>query len=482
MNTRVIVHTLGRILAVCGFLMLLPVLVALFYQEGWDNVLAFLGPALFLMLAGGLMGRRKLANLAIYTKESMLVVALSWIIMSFFGGLPFIFTGSMDSLFDAFFETVSGFTTTGASVLTDVESLDHSVLFWRTFTHFIGGMGILVFVLAALPRVDRRAGKIMSAEVPGPSFGKIVPRLSFTARILYALYFVFFLVLILALVLAGMPVFDAILHAFGTAGTGGFGIKATSVAYYDSSLINYILITGMLIFGVNFNLYFLFFIQRDRRAFKNEELRNYLLIVAGATALIIWNIKDQTAGLGQALEEALFTVASVISTTGFSINDFNQWPEFSKVILLLLMFVGGCAGSTAGGLKVSRLTILWKSFLANTKRIIHPNQAVASRMEGKQVDTAWLTTVKNYFVTYVLLFVLFVLLVSPSMGDLETILSAVATAYNNVGPGLGEVGPAASFAQLSDWNKLVLSFAMLFGRLEIYPMLLLFSKHTWQKI
>lgn len=481
MNKEVIWNILGKIWMINGSLLLIPIFVSLVYQESWLTILSFAIPGVLGLLSGYLLQRTRPSRDTIYTKESLIIVALTWISVSFFGALPFMISGSIPSFINAYFEAVSGFTTTGSSIVENVEALPHSILFWRSFMHLIGGMGILVFVLAVFPKTKGQDVKIMQAEVPGPTFGKLTSKLSYTARSLYGLYLLFFLIMVFLLRIAGMPWFDSIIHAFGTAGTGGFGMKSSSIAHYDSSLINYLLSFGMLFFSVNFNLYYYFIIQKERKALFSEELRNFLLIVVVATGLITINILPTYGNLFKASEEAFFSVTSLISTTGFSVFDYNHWPHFSKLILFIVMFIGGCAGSTAGGLKVSRVSIYIKTFIQRIRNYLSPHQVIVPAFENKAVDEGWVRDVINYLLVYLGIFILLVLAISWSLDDLPTTFSAVSATLNNVGPGFSTVGPASNFNGMTDWNKLILTFSMLIGRLELFPILILFHPKTWKK-
>ena len=388
-------------------------------------------------------------------------------------------SGQIPSYIDAFFETVSGFTTTGASILTHVESMSHSLLFWRSFTHWMGGMGVLVLMVAIMPNLSSRTIHVLRAEMPGPTMGKLVPRLRDTAKILYVLYFVLTAAEFVLLLAGGMPVFDSAIHALGTAGTGGFGIKGDSIASY-SPYLQWVIAAFMMLFGVNFNLYYLLILRQFRSILRSEELWTYVIVVLSATGLIAWNILPLYQNLSEATRQAFFQVNTITSTTGFSTADFNQWPELSKTLLVLLMFMGGCAGSTAGGLKVSRLVMLYKIVKRELRHLLHPRSVGAVRFEGKTVDNTTLISVANYFAIYAGLFVVFLLIVSFQPGfNLQSNFTAVASCFNNIGPGLDLVGPAANFAAYKPVLKLVLSFAMLFGRLEIYPMLISMSPSTW---
>ncbi|MFT4451413.1 TrkH family potassium uptake protein [Parvimonas sp. G1425] len=480
MNNKIIRYILSKILYIEAGFLLLPVIVSLIYKENYSNILSFLVTIFLLLLSGYLLGYKSDASGAFYEKEGFIIVSLSWILLSAFGALPFVFSGSIPNFIDAFFETSSGFTTTGASILTNVEELSHSMLFWRSFTHLIGGMGILVFALAILPRSNRNS-HIMKAEVPGPIFGKFVAKMSYTARLLYKIYFAMTGILIILLILVGHPVFDSFVHAFGAAGTGGFGIRANSIAYYNSPIVEMILATAMIIFGINFNLFYVILIGKARDGFKSEELRWYLLIVFGSVVLIFFNIRHNYTSYLTAVKDIFFTVSSIISTTGYATVDFGKWPTFSHAILLFLMFTGACAGSTAGGLKISRFIILVKSSILQFRKAINPKRVLSVKVDNKLVGNEVLEEVKGYFVIYIFLIIIFTVLISFTVPDFLTAFSAVMATFNNIGPGLSVVGPTGSYASLTYFNKIVLSLAMLAGRLEIFPILILFSSTTWKK-
>lgn len=480
MNNKIIRYVLSKILYIEAGFLLLPIIVSFIYKENYSNVLSFLVTIFLLLLSGYLLGYKSDASGAFYEKEGFIIVSLSWILLSAFGALPFVFSGSIPNFIDAFFETSSGFTTTGASILTNVEEVSHSILFWRSFTHLIGGMGILVFTLAILPRSNRNS-HIMKAEVPGPVFGKFVAKVSYTARLLYKIYFAMTGILIIVLILAGHPVFDSFVHAFGAAGTGGFGIKANSIAYYNSPAVEMILATAMIIFGINFNLYYVILIGKVRDGFKSEELRWYLLIVFGSVVLIFFNIRHNYTSYLTAIKDIFFTVSSIISTTGYATADFGKWPIFSHAILLFLMFTGACAGSTAGGLKISRFIILVKSSILQFRKAINPKRVLSVKVDNKHVGNEVLEEVKSYFVIYIFLIIIFTILISLTVPNFITAFSAVMATFNNIGPGLGIVGPTENYASLTYFNKIVLSLAMLAGRLEIFPILVLFSSTTWKK-
>ncbi|GEK90851.1 TrkH family potassium uptake protein [Alkalibacterium kapii] len=484
MNKKMVAYTLGRLLQIEAVLLAIPLIVSLLYREPLRYAASFLVIAL---LTGGIgyMFTKKIPRIkTFYAKEGFVIVSLSWILLSFFGALPFVLNGDIPSLVDAFFETASGFTTTGASILTDVEALAHSSLFWRSFTHLIGGMGVLVFALAVLPQMESETVHIMKAEVPGPTFGKIVSRISHSARILYYMYLIFTAVVIVLLIIAGMPVFDSFIHAFGAAGTGGFGMKNGSIAPYDSVWIEVILGAGMLVFGTNFNLYFLIFTRHIKEALKSEELKWYLGFITGAIALITMQLtfSSETYHNGlEALRHSFFSVISLMTTTGFSTDNFNNWPLFSQMILILLMFVGGMAGSTGGGMKVSRIVILIKTAFSELKRNAYPNRIVSMHFEDKPVEGGMIKAIANYLIVYVGIFVLLLLIISFQLDDFTSAFTTVAATLNNIGPGLGMVGPDSSYAFFNPFNKLILSITMIMGRLEIFPILILFSPGIWRK-
>lgn len=481
MNKSFVLYVISRILQLEALLMLLPVMVGLIYQEPAKNIFSFLATAGIIFALTFLPTRRRERPENLYAKEGIVITALSWILLSFFGALPFVISGEIPSIVDAFFETSSGFTTTGSSIVTNVEALSHSIIFWRSFTHLIGGMGVLVFALAILPATHSSMVHVMKAEVPGPVFGKLTSRLSYTARILYTIYLAMTAVVVLLLLFGGMNLFDALTHAFGAAGTGGFGIKNNSITYYDSAYIDYVLGVSMIAFGVNFNLYYFLLIRQVRDFFKSEELRNYLSVIGVAVVLICLNLSSSYASPARLVRDVFFTVSSIITTTGYSTANFDQWPLFSKMILLGLMFIGGMAGSTAGGLKVSRAMILGKSGISEAKRVLMPNRVVSIRYEGNVLPNNTIREMTNYLIVYVLFFAAALLLVSVDFSDFESTFSAVAATFNNIGPGLGTVGPTANFAHLSNFSKAILSLAMIAGRLEVFPVLLLFSRRTWNR-
>ena len=471
-------YVLGRILLTEAALMVLPLLVAVLYGEA---AMPFLVPIAALAVTGLLLGVRKPKRTAMYAREGFVVVSLAWTVMSAYGALPFVLSGDIPHFVDAFFETVSGFTTTGATILTAVEPLTRGGLFWRSLTHWVGGMGVLVFVMAILPMTDGHGMHLMRAEVPGPTVGKLVSRMSDTAKILYSIYFVMTIVLIVLLLAGGMPLFDSCIHAFGTAGTGGFSSRNLSVGAYNSVYIDIVLGIGMLVFGVNFNLYYFLLIRRFRDVFSSEELKAYLVIVAVATLAITANITHMYDSVWTGLRHAFFQVATIITTTGYATTDFNLWPTFSKSILILLMFIGGCAGSTAGGLKVGRILILGKASIADMRKMLHPNAIATVRFEGKPQSDQTVRSAYQYITVYLLVFAASFLLLSLEGLDMVTTSTALITCINNVGPGLELVGPMGNFSVFSYASKLLLSFDMLIGRLEIFPILLMFAPSTWSR-
>ncbi len=491
MNYRMIFSTTGKVIIAIGLLLVLPLVTAFIYGE-WRCVMAFgitIGGSL---LVGALLVKLlQPKSMVFFSKEGFITVAICWIAASLVGAAPFMISGEIPGFADAFFEIVSGLTTTGASVVANVESLSRSILFWRSFSHWVGGMGVLVFVMAVTSRAPDRSMHILRAEMPGPIVDKLVPRSKDTAKILYLIYIVMTAVVVIALRICGMPLFDSLLHAFGTAGTGGFGIKTDSVAGYSHSA-QWVITVGMFLFGVNFNLYYLILIKRFKSAIKSQELWAYFGIVLTSTIIITFNILSLCSNFAEALRLSAFQVCSIISTTGFSTTNFDLWPSLSKVILLFLMFSGACAGSTAGGIKVSRLVILCRTVKRDFKKALHPRTASVVKFEGRRLDEDTISGVTNYFTIYSFLFIIILLLISidPWCGVIqkegvfnvfETNFSAALTCFNNVGPGLAAVGPLYSFGSYSFFSKIVLSFAMLLGRLEIYPLLLTIIPSTWIK-
>ncbi|MBQ9921287.1 MAG: TrkH family potassium uptake protein [Clostridia bacterium] len=479
MNRKLIFRVTGRLLEALAAILLLPMCVSIIYHE--KSFVSFLFTAIISYAISRIM--RSFCHKpdrVIYAKEGFIIVALAWLSASLIGSLPFIFSGEIPSFADAFFETVSGFTTTGASILTNVENLSHGMMFWRSFTHWIGGMGVLVFIIAFVSNVSERSIHILRAEMPGPIVGKLMPRAKDTTKILYIMYIFITAVEILMLCLGGMPLFESVIHAFGTAGTGGFGIKSDSIAGY-SPYIQYVIGAFMLIFGINFNLYYLISIKRLKTALKSTELWIYIAIIAVSTVLITVNIYPLFSTLEESARASFFQVSSIMTTTGYSTADFNLWPSFSKGILFILMFIGGCAGSTAGGLKVSRAILLFKMIFKEIRHMIHPRSVAAVKFEGKDVDDHTQRSVASYFAVYMIFIAITFFIISLEPFDFETIVTATVACFNNVGPGFSLVGPMGSYAEFSDLSKLVLSFAMLLGRLEIFPLIIAFIPSTWTR-
>ncbi|OUO81177.1 potassium transporter KefA [Blautia sp. An249] len=478
MNYSMIAYIIGWLLNIEAAFMILPCITGLIYRE--SSVKAFLITMGVCLLIGLPLTRKKPENKTFFTRDGFITVALCWIIMSIMGGLPFLFSGVITNPVDALFETVSGFTTTGASILTEVETVPKSILFWRSFTHWIGGMGVIVFLLTLLPMSGGSHMSLMKAESPGPSVSRLVPKVKSTAKILYLIYLGMSIVELILLLAGGMPLFDSLTTMFGTAGTGGFGIKNDSMAGY-STYLQVVVTVFMILFGVNFNVYFLILMKKPLQALKSTELRAYLGIIGAAILIIAFNITHLFGSFFTALQQSAFQVASIITTTGYATTDFNLWPECSRTILVMLMFVGACAGSTGGGIKVSRFVILLKTVNKELKQYLHPKSIKKIKMDGKMVEHEVVRSTNVFIISYLLIFSFSILALSPDELDLITNFTAVAATFNNIGPGLELVGPSSNFSGFSDWSTLVLTFDMLAGRLEIFPLLLLFRKDTWQK-
>lgn len=478
MNIKMIFYTIGNLLKVEATLLCLPLIVSFIYKE--NTYLSWLIPIAALLLFGILLTLKKPEKRNLYAKEGMALVGLSWIVLSLFGCLPFVISRQIPNFVDALFETVSGFTTTGASILTNIEGLSHSMLFWRSFTHWIGGMGVLVFVLAILPNSEGHNIFILRAESTGPQVGKLVSKVKVTARILYLIYLGFTILEMIFLLFGKMPVFDSIVTSFATAGTGGFGIKSDSIASY-STYCQMVIAIFMLLFGINFNIFYFIIIGKVAQALKSEELRTYIIIIAVATITIALNIFFVLdVSLSVAFKDSFFQVVSFMTSTGFVSTNYDIWPELSQIILFFLMFIGACAGSTGGGMKVSRFMILMKSIKREIKKIIHPNSITNIRLEGTTLDESVVKGVCNYFTVLITIFVVGVIVISLNGFDFVTTISSVVTTLNNDGPGFGSViGATGNFASFSVLSKLTLSLLMLIGRLEIYPILVLFSPKVW---
>ena len=479
MNYKMISRLAGRLLMVEAIIMLIPLAVSVYFNEGIYHI--YLISAALPLSVGLLLGMPKPKSRRIYAKDGFVLVALTWILMSVFGAIPFTLSDAIPSYVDAFFETVSGFTTTGATILTDIESVPNSLLFWRAFTHWIGGMGVIVFVLAVLPQKEMQSMHIMRAEVPGPTVGKLVSKTMATARILYKIYTVMTVVQVFALKLCGLSFFDSITTAFATAGTGGFSVMNNSIAGYDNVAAEIVIAVFMFLFGVNFNLFYLSILKQFRRVFKSEELWVYVGIIAASVILITIDIYPLLGSIGESLRESGFTVVSIITTTGFVTADYSKWPAFSQFIVLLLMFTGACTGSTGGGLKVGRLIILFKAGIRQLKRAVNPQRVKCLRLDGAVLEEEVVSSTNSYFLIYMLIIGVSTFIISINEFDILTSLTSVITCINNVGPGFGAVGPVDNFSIFSDFSKIVLSINMLVGRLEIFPMIILIMPSTWKK-
>ena len=481
MNYRMIGRIIGQILGLEALFLLLPLAICL--ADGDEP--AVLGFTLSVLISAGvyllLRWLCRNAETGFRAKEGLVCVSLAWMAMSFLGCLPFFLSGAIPNLVDALFETVSGFTTTGASILPAVEGLPRGLLFWRSFTHWVGGMGVLVFLLAIIPISGAGGGftmHLLRAESPGPNVGKLVPRIRQTAKLLYLIYVVLTVLDLLFLLLGGMPLFDALCTAFATAGTGGFSVRNASMAAYSPYLQN-VTTVFMLLFGVNFSCYYLLLMRQIRNVFRDEELRLYLGLVAAAILLITWDLRGLYATVGETVRQAAFQVSSIISTTGFATTDFDLWPSFSKAILMILMITGACAGSTAGGLKLARALLLFKTLRRNARQVLHPSRVQVVRNNGQAVPEKVLEHANAYFAAYIIIIIVSFLLISLDEFSLTTNFTAVLACFNNVGPGLDGVGPTCSYAAYSTFSKLVLTVDMLAGRLEIFPILALFSRGSW---
>lgn len=477
MNYRMLIYLLCVILLIEAALLLIPLAVALIYGETVVPFLITIGILAVIALPGIL---QKPKNTKIYAKEGFVTVAASWLLMSAFGALPFVFSGAIPNYIDAFFETCSGFSTTGASILRVIEGLPKGILFWRSFTHWIGGMGVLVFMLAILPQ-GGHAIYLLRAEVPGPTKGKLVPKLRHTAIILYAIYIALTLTEVIALLIAGLPIYDSLVTSFGTAGTGGFSVMNASIAGYNNPAAEWIIAVFMLIFGINFNLFFLVIVGKWREALKSEEAKVYLSLAFIATAIVCIQTYNMSSNLEQCIRTSFFQTASIISTSGFSTTDFNVWPALTKALLIFLMFVGSCAGSTAGGVKVSRIIIVFKNTIREIRHMLHPRSVNTVRMDGATVPEETVKSSVNYIALYIAVLIVSVLIVSVDGFSFETNFSGVMACLNNIGPGFDTVGPAGNYADYSIFSKIILSLDMLFGRLEIMPMIILLSPATWRK-
>lgn len=478
MNRAIIRYILGSVLKIEAALMLLPCIVAVLYKE--QEGFSFLLVAILSGVLGIIMTLNNPKNHQFYLKEGCIITSLSWILLSIVGAVPFVLTGEIPSFTDALFETISGFTTTGASILSDVEVLSYTSLFWRSFTHWIGGMGVLVFLMAIVPLSGGSNIHLMKAESPGPTVGKLVPKMKYTARLLYLIYFGLTITEIILLLIGGMPLFDSMTITFGSVGTGGFGIKNSSCADY-SPYLQWVITIFMILSGINFNAYYLIIFKQFKKAFSMEEVRAYLGIIFTATGIIFIELICSSMGIFEALTHALFQVGSIITTTGYATADFNEWTEVSRTILVLLMFIGACAGSTGGGIKVSRFITVFKTVFKEINSYIHPRSIKKIKMDGKPIDHETMRATNVYFITFLSLFILSLFVISFEEKDLITNFTAVAATINNIGPGLEMVGPTQNFAHFSPLSKYVLMFDMLAGRLELFPMLLLFVPTIWKE-
>ena len=478
MNYSIIRYILGWIFNFQAAFMLVPAVTALIYREkeGWSFIITMI----ICSIIGLLMTSKPAKDKVFFTREGFATTALSWVVLCITGAIPFVISGAIPNPVDAIFETVSGFTTTGASIVPLVEDLPYCMNMWRCFTHWVGGMGVLVFILALLPMTGGSHMNLMKAESPGPVVGKLVPRVRSTAKILYLIYLGMTLIQLVLLLAGGMSVFDSICTALGTAGTGGFGIKNDSFAGY-SSYLQIVTTIFMILFGVNFNFYYFLLFKKAKQAFKLEEVRWYIGIIVASIVIITFYISGQYSSIGESIRHAAFQVGSIITTTGFATTDFNLWHSVPKAILVLLMFIGACAGSTGGGFKVSRVIILWKAFLREMKRFLHPRTVKKVQMDEHNVEEDTIRVVCIYTAAYLMIFIVSVLLISFEGKDLVTNFTAIAATFNNIGPGLEMVGPTSNFAHYTNFSKLIMSFDMLAGRLELFPVLLLFSRDTWRK-
>lgn len=478
MNYRMVFFTVGQIMKVVGAFMILPIIVGLIYHEQhiW---LSFGIPVILLVGAGIALTFKKPKNNSIFSREGFVSVSLAWIVVSLAGALPFVISGEVKSYVDAVFETVSGFTTTGATCLNGIEEMSKSCLFWRAFTHWLGGMGILMMVLAIMSNHDARTMHMMRAECAGPKVGRLVSKSSSSSRILYGIYIALTLLEIILLLCGGMPLYDSIIHACSSAGTGGFSIYSDSIAHYNSVYTEIIISIFIILFGVNFNLYYYLIIRRFSQFYKDEELRVYLGTIIGATVLVTINILKIYKSVGSSIRHAFFMVASTITSTGFATADITKWPKFSQTLLVLLMFIGSCAGSTGGGMKIMRWLIMFKTGVKELKYVLNPRSVASVKVNGRPVEQDVVRGVSSYSILFVMIMMISILLVSLNGYSVEETASGVITCMNNIGFGLGRFGPNGGFSDLNAFSKIVLSFDMLIGRLEIYPVFMLFT--AWRK-
>lgn len=480
MKKRLVIAVLGKFLIIEAFLLLIPTLCSLIYKE-YDNVLSFLITAAISAAVGTLFCVLMPKNSEIYAKEGLMIIGLVWLSWSAIGALPFYLCGDIPRYVDCFFETVSGFTTTGATILTDIESVSKGMHFWRSFTHWIGGMGVLVFAMAIIPLSEKNSLRLMRAEVPGPVVSKLVPRGMRNAKILYGIYIALCVLQFCFLRLGGMPVYDCFINTFSTAGTGGFNCRNASIAAYNSPYIEWVITVFMFLFSINFNIYYFIIVRKLGAVWKNSEWKVFTAVVLAATLFLTLSTRSQFQTLGDTVRSAAFNTVSLISTTGFCTVDFNVWGGFAKIIILALMFIGACAGSTGGGLKISRVMIMFKSAVKNVREIFSPHSVNNIKIDGKLVESDTVNATTGYILIYVMVFAVSVLLVALNNLSVEETVSAVTTCFNNVGPGFGSLGPSGNFSAISDFSKIVLSVDMLLGRLELFPILLLLVPSVWRK-
>ena len=484
MNKKIVVHTLAQISLLEAVLMLLPAAVSLYFHEIQTFKVFVIVAAVIAAIQIPVLLLTKSKNVDMNFRDGVAIAALGWIVISFFGALPFYVSGEIPRFVDSLFESISGFTTTGSSILSDVEKLSKGVMFWRSFTHWVGGMGVLVLTVAILPS-DKKSSRLqlMRAECPGPTVEKLVPKGKTSALILYMIYTVLTLIMIIFLVLGGMPLYDSLCTSFGTAGTGGFGIKNAGIGYYNSAYLEGVVTVFMILFGINFNIYFFIIIKRFADVFKNSEFKVYLGIIAASIGLICANLMAYGvySSFSKAFRYSSFQVGSIMTSTGFATADFDTWPEFSKVILVILMFIGACAGSTGGGFKVSRLIILVRTAKRNLRKLLHPKSVNVVKSDDKTLNVETVHGVSSYLIIYILIFFISLIIISLNNLDFTTSFTSVTTCFNNIGPGLGKVGPMCNFSELSNLSKITLSFDMLLGRLECIPMIMMLTPSMWIK-
>ena len=484
MNKKIVLHSLAQIALLEAVLMLLPAAVALYYRETETVKVFLIVAAAMALLQVPILVLTKTKNADMNFRDGVAIAAMGWIVISFFGALPFYISGEIPSFTDALFESISGFTTTGSSILGDVEALTKGMQFWRCFTHWVGGMGVLVLTVAILPSDKKSSSlQLMRAECPGPTVEKLVPKGKSSALILYVIYTVLTLIMVLFLVIGGMPLYDSVCTTFGTAGTGGFGIKNAGLGFYNSAYIEGVVTVFMILFGVNFNIYYFIVMRRFSAIFKNSELKVYLSIIAVSIGMIIANLMAYGVynSFSKSFRYTSFQVGSIMTSTGFATADFDQWPEFAKVVLVMLMFIGACAGSTGGGFKVSRVIILVRTAKRNLRKLLHPKSVNVVKSDDKSLNIETVHGVSCYLIIYLLIFIASLLIISLNNMDFTSSFTSVTTCFNNIGPGLSKVGPTCNFSELSDLSKYTLSLDMLLGRLECIPILMMFAPSMWIK-